>query len=92
MLVARSSPLLPYNILNYALGLTRIGFVPYVLATAVGLVPVIAGYVLIGDAGRRALQGQAEVAARLLTALTLLNLTIAVPWLIRRIWRRSKQR
>lgn len=90
--VARTSPLLPYNLLNYALGLTRIGFVPYVLATAVGLIPVLAGYVLLGDSGRRALEGQAEVAGRLLTALAVLNLTVAVPWLVRRIWRGSKQR
>ena len=35
----RLVPLFPFNILNYALGLTRIGAGPYVLATAICMIP-----------------------------------------------------
>jgi uncharacterized membrane protein YdjX (TVP38/TMEM64 family) len=92
VLLARASPLVPYNLLNYALGLTRIGLVPYTLATAAGIVPVLAGYALLGHAGRAALEGQAEAAGRLLVALAALNLAVAVPWLALRLRRGPRTR
>ena len=35
----RLSPLIPFNVLNYLLGVTPIRFVPYALATFVGMLP-----------------------------------------------------
>ena len=53
-LMLRISPLLPYTIANYLYGLTAIRFVPYMIATAIGIVPMVAVYVSIGAAGREA--------------------------------------
>jgi uncharacterized membrane protein YdjX (TVP38/TMEM64 family) len=53
-LMLRISPLLPYTIANYLYGLTAIRFWPYMFATAVGIVPMVAVYVSIGAAGREA--------------------------------------
>lgn len=47
--LCRLSPLLPFNVLNYAFGLTGIPFSRYFLATWVGSVPWTAMYVYIGS-------------------------------------------
>jgi uncharacterized membrane protein YdjX (TVP38/TMEM64 family) len=57
VLLLRLSPVFPFNLLNYALGLTRIGFGDYVVAS-VGMIPGTLLYVYLG-----ALGGQAAVAA-----------------------------
>ena len=44
----RLSPLVPFNLLNYALGLTGIGFWRYVAASWVGMLPGTVLYVMIG--------------------------------------------
>lgn len=43
--LTRLSPAFPYNLLNYAFGLTRIGLGPYLLASWVGMLPGTALYV-----------------------------------------------
>ncbi len=43
----RLSPIFPFNLLNYALGLTRVGFVDYLLAS-VGMLPGTLLYVYYG--------------------------------------------
>ena len=53
----RLVPLFPFNLLNYALGLTRIRLLDYVLATLVCMVPGTIAYAYLGDAGREALSG-----------------------------------
>jgi uncharacterized membrane protein YdjX (TVP38/TMEM64 family) len=45
----RLSPLIPFNVLNYALSLTRITLGRYVLASAVGMLPGTALYVYLGS-------------------------------------------
>jgi len=57
VLLLRLSPVFPFNLLNYALGLTRIGFRDYAIAS-VGMLPGTLLYVYIGAVG-----GQAAVAA-----------------------------
>lgn len=53
----RLVPVFPFNLLNYALGLTRIPFVAYVLATWVFMLPGAIAYTWLGYAGREALAG-----------------------------------
>lgn len=48
VLLARLSPAFPFNLLNYACGLTRIGLGPYAAATALGIVPGTLLYVYLG--------------------------------------------
>ena len=47
----RLSPVFPFGLQNYLFGVTEIGFVPYALATLVGIVPGTALYVYIGTLG-----------------------------------------
>ena len=49
VLLARLSPLIPYNLLNYAVSITAARFRDYVLASWVGMLPAIALYVYTGS-------------------------------------------
>jgi uncharacterized membrane protein YdjX (TVP38/TMEM64 family) len=49
VLLARLSPLLPYNVLNYVLGLTAVHFRDYVLGSWLGMLPATVLYVYIGS-------------------------------------------
>jgi len=48
----RFSPVVPFALSNYLYGLTKIGFVPYISATALGMLPGTFLYVYLGGAGR----------------------------------------
>jgi uncharacterized membrane protein YdjX (TVP38/TMEM64 family) len=48
----RLSPLIPFNLSNYVYGITRVGFWPYALASAVGMVPGTLMYAYLGAAAR----------------------------------------
>jgi uncharacterized membrane protein YdjX (TVP38/TMEM64 family) len=52
VLLTRLSPLFPFNVLNYAFGLTGIGFRDYVLASALGMLPGTVLYVYLGSAAK----------------------------------------
>jgi uncharacterized membrane protein YdjX (TVP38/TMEM64 family) len=49
VLLTRLSPVLPYNLLNYAFGLTRIPFRIYVVASWVGMLPGALLYTYLGS-------------------------------------------
>ncbi|OHD65486.1 MAG: hypothetical protein A2176_13165 [Spirochaetes bacterium RBG_13_51_14] len=49
VLLCRLSPAFPYNMLNYAFGLTRIRFWHYLLASWIGMLPVTVMYVYLGS-------------------------------------------
>jgi uncharacterized membrane protein YdjX (TVP38/TMEM64 family) len=49
VLLARLSPLIPYNLLNYVLGLTAARFRDYLLATWLGMLPATVVYVYAGS-------------------------------------------
>ena len=49
VLLARLSVVIPYNLLNYALGLTNVRFGAYLFSTFVGMVPAIFLYVYLGS-------------------------------------------
>ncbi len=48
-LLLRLSPVLPYNLLNYALGLTNVKLGSYVLASFIGMLPATFMYVYLGS-------------------------------------------
>jgi uncharacterized membrane protein YdjX (TVP38/TMEM64 family) len=54
VLLARLSPLFPFTFLNYAFGLTRIGFGPYLVASWLGMLPGTLLYVYLGSLARAA--------------------------------------
>ncbi len=49
VLLARLSVVIPYNLLNYALGLTNVRFGAYLCGTLVGMLPAIFLYVYLGS-------------------------------------------
>jgi len=49
VLLTRLSPVFPFNLLNYALGLTRVSFRSYALASWVGMLPATILVVTIGS-------------------------------------------
>jgi rSAM/selenodomain-associated transferase 2 len=49
VLLARLSPLIPYNLLNYGLSITAVRFLDYVLATWIGMLPATVLYVYTGS-------------------------------------------
>jgi len=51
----RLSPVFPFNVLNYLLGLTSVHFWPYVLASWAGMLPGTLLYVYLGYAGKAGL-------------------------------------
>jgi uncharacterized membrane protein YdjX (TVP38/TMEM64 family) len=51
VLMTRLSPVFPFNLLNYAFGLTAVTLRDYVLATWIGIVPASVLYTYIGSLG-----------------------------------------
>jgi uncharacterized membrane protein YdjX (TVP38/TMEM64 family) len=49
VVLLRLSPLFPFNLLNYGLGVTRVPLVPYLLGSAVGMLPGTLLYVYLGS-------------------------------------------
>jgi uncharacterized membrane protein YdjX (TVP38/TMEM64 family) len=49
VLLTRLSPVLPFNVLNYALSLTKVSLSSYVLASWIGMLPATALYVYVGS-------------------------------------------
>jgi uncharacterized membrane protein YdjX (TVP38/TMEM64 family)/rhodanese-related sulfurtransferase len=81
----RLVPLFPFNLSNYALGLTRIPVHHYVLATLVCMAPGAVAYTWLGHAGRGALSGEADAVRYGLLALGLLAAVALLPRLIGRV-------
>lgn len=91
----RLSPLFPFNLMNYALGLTRVRFVDYLLGS-VGMIPGTVLYVyygrVAGDVARAAGGAAPERGAGYYAVLALgLVATVAVSALVARISRRALQ-
>ena len=52
VLLTRLSPVFPFNLLNYAFGLTAVSFRTYVLASWIGMLPGTIMYVYLGSAAK----------------------------------------
>jgi uncharacterized membrane protein YdjX (TVP38/TMEM64 family)/rhodanese-related sulfurtransferase len=81
----RLVPLFPFNLLNYALGLTRIPFLAYVLASWLFMLPGAFAYTWLGYAGREALAGGEGMIRNILIALALLAAVGFLPRLVKRL-------
>ncbi len=84
----RLVPLFPFNLLNYALGLTRIRLSHYVFASFIFILPGTTAYTYLGYAGREALTGGEGLIQKSLLALALLAFAAFLPRLVN-IFRRS---
>lgn len=83
----RLVPLFPFNLSNYALGLTRIRFLHYVIASLVCMAPGTLAYTWLGYAGRGALSGETSAVRYGLLAIGLLAAIALLPRLIARMRR-----
>jgi uncharacterized membrane protein YdjX (TVP38/TMEM64 family) len=80
----RLVPVFPFNLMNYAFGLTRIRLGEYVIASFVCMSPGVVAYTYLGYAGREAASGQAGAISKALLALALLAAVAFLPRLVRR--------
>ncbi len=83
----RLVPLFPFNLLNYALGLTKIRFMHYLLATYVFMLPGAIAYTYLGYAGREAIGGGEGLIQKVLIAFSLLAVVAFLPRIIGNIRR-----
>ena len=81
----RLVPLFPFNLMNYALGLTRIRLREYVITSFVCMAPGALAYTYLGYAGREAVSGQAGAIHKALLALALLAAVAFLPQLVRAV-------
>ncbi len=69
---ARLVPLFPFNLLNYALGLTRLRLSHYVITSFVFMAPGGAAYTYLGYAGREVASGGEDFIRKALLALAVI--------------------
>jgi uncharacterized membrane protein YdjX (TVP38/TMEM64 family) len=82
-------PIVPFGVFNYAAGATRLGFVPYLLGTAIGIVPGTVAAVYVGAELASGLHGGGKrpfiVAGAVMAALLAISF---IPTLIDKIRKR----
>lgn len=82
VLFTRLMPLFPFNLLNYALGLTKVRFSHYALATFLGMLPACIAFVVFSSSLLDLLLGR--VSPGLVLGLLLVLVVMLVPMLYRR--------
>ena len=94
VLLMRLSPVIPFNLLNYAFGATRVSLRDYALASAVGMLPGTMMYVYLGSVAGELAAGSARARTPLEWAFYGLGLaaTVAVTVYLTRVARTSLSR
>lgn len=80
-------PLFPFNLLNYALGLTRLSVQTFAVTSFITMAPGALAYAYLGHGGREAVSGGPDLVRKGLLALALLAAVALLPSLIQH-WRR----
>ena len=70
IVVVRLIPVIPFTVINYAAGLTAIRFSPYLIGTAIGIVPGTFAYVALGAYGTQPGSWESAAAVAAFFALT----------------------
>jgi uncharacterized membrane protein YdjX (TVP38/TMEM64 family)/rhodanese-related sulfurtransferase len=83
--LTRLVPLIPFNLLNYGLGLTRIPPGAYVVTSAISMLPGVLAYTWLGHTGREAIAGNQAAVRYGLMGLALVAGIAFVPRLLRRV-------
>ena len=93
VLLLRLSPLVPFNVLNYALSLSNVRLSTYVAASALGMLPATVLYVYLGSLAPTAAQlsvaGEDGGSSRMILYAAGLAATIAVVFIATRAARRA---
>lgn len=82
VLTIRFSPISPFNVVNFAFGLTKVPLPAYSLGTLLGIIPGTLAYTWLGVTGAEAMSSGRL--GPLFACLTLLMLLSAVPLLLKR--------
>lgn len=80
----RLVPIFPFNLLNYALGLTKIKLHHYILATFICMAPGALAYTYIGFIGREALEGKEGMLQKIIWGIALFAIVAFLPKFIKR--------
>ncbi len=84
--IVRLVPIIPFNLLNYALGLTPVRLLHYIIASAVFMLPGTFAYTYVGSLGEAFVHGGGkEIVTKVSIALGLLILLACIPWLVKRL-------
>ena len=78
----RLVPLFPFNLLNYGLGLTKIKFAHYSIATYIFMLPGAIAYTYLGYIGKEAATGGEGLIQKAMLALALLGFVAFLPRII----------
>jgi uncharacterized membrane protein YdjX (TVP38/TMEM64 family)/rhodanese-related sulfurtransferase len=78
----RLVPLFPFNLLNYALGLTKIPFAQYSIASYICMFPGALAYTYLGYIGKEAATGGEGLIQKAMLALALLAVVAFIPRLV----------
>jgi uncharacterized membrane protein YdjX (TVP38/TMEM64 family) len=81
----RLVPVFPFNLVNYAFGLTQIRLSEYVLASLVCMMPGALAYTYLGYASREAVAGSASAIRNGFIAMALLAAVAFLPRLVHRL-------
>lgn len=87
----RLVPLFPFNVLNYAFGLTAIPLRTYVFTSWLCMLPGTAGYAYIGFAAREAVVGGEDLVRKGLIAVSVFAALALLPIMIRRLRRKPTE-
>ncbi len=92
LLLMRLVPIFPYNVLNYASGLSGLRFREYLLATFLGTIPGVFIYTYLADSLKKGLLSPGDAFLRILIAGVLLaGLVIVTRLMSRRVRRRLEK-
>jgi len=87
----RLLPVMPFNVLNYAMGLTRVPLIKYVVSSAVFTLPGCIAYTYVGYVGRAAAAGDNQLLGKIFIAMSLLFVLVIVPWLVKYVHDRRQK-
>ncbi|MEM0896561.1 MAG: TVP38/TMEM64 family protein [Verrucomicrobiota bacterium] len=85
--LVRLSPVMPFNLVNYAFGLTKVKLAPYVIMSIIGMIPGTILYVYIGSLARG--QAMGKTTGEWIFTLVGLIATVTVTVFITRAARRQ---
>ena len=84
--MVRLIPLFPFNLLNYALGLTQVRLLTYIIASMIFMLPGAIAYTYLGSLGEKAITGEpAEIITGIFIAIGLLVLVAIIPWIVKKL-------